>query len=73
MLKAQEVRAMSPDDRKKRLADINRELMQERGVQAMGGSTPSPGKIRTLRRERARILTIQREAQLGIRTPESKK
>jgi large subunit ribosomal protein L29 len=73
MLKAAEVRNMSPDDRAKRLAEINRELMQERGVQAMGGSTPSPGKIRTLRRERARILTIQREAQLGIRAPEPKK
>ena len=67
MLKADEVRSMSPDDRKTRLAEINRELMQERGVQAMGGSTPSPGKIRTLRRERARILTIQRELELGIR------
>ena len=41
-------------------------------MQAMGGSTPSPGKIRTLRREIARILTIQREAELGLHT-ESKK
>jgi large subunit ribosomal protein L29 len=46
--------------------------MQERGVQAMGGSTPSPGKIRTLRREIARILTIDREVQLGL-VRESKK
>lgn len=73
MLSATEVRALSPDDRKTRLAELKRELMQERGVQAMGGSTPSPGKIRTLRREIARILTIEREAQLGIRSPESKK
>ena len=72
MLSATEVRALSPDDRKSRLAELKRELMQERGVQAMGGSTPSPGKIRTLRREIARILTIEREAQLGIRA-ESKK
>ena len=72
MLSATEVRALSTDDRKTRLAELRRELMQERGVQAMGGSTPSPGKIRTLRREIARILTIQRELQLGIRT-ESKK
>ena len=72
MLGAQEVRALSPDDRKTRLAELRRELMQERGVQAMGGSTPSPGKIRTLRREIARILTIQREVELGLHT-ESKK
>jgi large subunit ribosomal protein L29 len=72
MLSAQEVRSLSPDDRKSRLAELKRELMQERGVQAMGGSTPSPGKIRTLRREIARILTIQREVELGLHT-ESKK
>ena len=72
MLSATEVRALSADDRKTRIAELKRELMQERGVQAMGGSTPSPGKIRTLRREIARILTIEREIVLGIRT-ESKK
>ncbi|HET6398624.1 MAG TPA: 50S ribosomal protein L29 [Candidatus Thermoplasmatota archaeon] len=66
MLRAQEIRDMSAEDRSKRLDELRRELMQERGVQAMGGSTPSPGKIRTLRRQIARILTIQREAQLGI-------
>ena len=68
MLKAPEIRQMSPDDRVKRLRELQRELMQERGVQAMGGSTPSPGKIRTLRREIARIKTIAREVQLGIRS-----
>ena len=72
MLSATEVRALSPDDRKARLVELKRELMQERGVQAMGGSTPSPGKIRTLRREIARILTIDREVQLGF-VRESKK
>ncbi|HUR25473.1 MAG TPA: 50S ribosomal protein L29 [Candidatus Thermoplasmatota archaeon] len=72
MLSAPEVRALNADDRKARLAELKRELMQERGVQAMGGSTPSPGKIRTLRREIARILTIQREVELGLHT-ESKK
>ncbi|MEA3136063.1 MAG: large subunit ribosomal protein [Thermoplasmata archaeon] len=72
MLSAPEVRALNVDDRQARLVELKRELMQERGVQAMGGSTPSPGKIRTLRREIARILTIQREVELGLHT-ESKK
>ncbi|HEX2065858.1 MAG TPA: 50S ribosomal protein L29 [Candidatus Thermoplasmatota archaeon] len=67
MLKADEVRAMGVADRKARLAELQRELMQERGVQAMGGSTPNPGKIRTLRREIARILTIGNEERLGLR------
>jgi large subunit ribosomal protein L29 len=73
MLKAHEVRALSVEDRKARLAELRRELMQERGVQAMGGSTPNPGKIRTLRREIARIHTIDRENALGIRRKESAK
>ncbi|MCA1818799.1 MAG: 50S ribosomal protein L29 [Halobacteriales archaeon] len=66
MLKAHEVRGQTVEERKARLAELQRELMQERGVQAMGGSTPNPGKIRTLRREIARIHTINREIQLGI-------
>ncbi len=67
MLKATEVRAMPKEDRKSRLSELRRDLMQERGVQAMGGSTPNPGKIRTLRREIARILTIQNEDVHGIK------
>lgn len=65
MLKPEEIRQMSLDERRDRLRELRNELMQERGVQAMGGSTPSPGKIRTLRRQIARILTIQREEQLA--------
>jgi ribosomal protein L29 len=60
MLKAHEVRAQTVEERK------------ARGVQAMGGSTPNPGKIRTLRREIARIHTIDRENQLGIRREPAK-
>ena len=70
MLKANEVRAMPKDDRKTRLSELRRELMQERGVQAMGGQPANPGHIRTLRREIARILTINNEDVHGIvRTP----
>lgn len=65
MLKPDEIRQMSVQERRDRLRELRNELMQERGVQAMGGSTPSPGKIRTLRRQIARILTIQREEQLA--------
>ena len=66
MLKANEVRSMPKEDRKTRLSELRRDLMQERGVQAMGGSAVNPGKIRTLRREIARILTIQNEDVHGI-------
>src|SRR2546422_11265412 len=45
--------------------------MHERGVPAMGGAPPNPGKIRALRKNIARILTIMREEELagGAGTP----
>jgi len=65
MLNAAEIRELNPVARKERLNELRHELMQERGVQAMGGSTPNPGKIRTIRRQIARILTINREEELA--------
>lgn len=66
-LKADEIRKMNGDDRAKSLKDLRQELVHERGVAAMGGSPPSPGKIRQIRRQIARILTIRNEETLGIR------
>ena len=61
VLKAKEIRAFNPEERKEKLLELKRELMHERGVAAMGGSPPSPGKIRQLRTSIARLLTIMRE------------
>lgn len=72
-VKPEEVRKMNADDRFKTLTDLRKELQHERGVAAMGGSPPSPGKIRQIRRQIARILTIQHEERLGIRGQKEKK
>jgi large subunit ribosomal protein L29 len=61
VLKAKEIRGLSAEDRQKKLHELREELMHERGLSAMGGSTPSPGKIRQLRMSIARLLTIMRE------------
>lgn len=61
VLKAKEIREFTPDERHEKLEELKRELMHERGVAAMGGSPPSPGKIRQLRTSIARLLTIMRE------------
>jgi large subunit ribosomal protein L29 len=61
VLKAKEIREFTPDERQDKLEELKRELMHERGVAAMGGSPPSPGKIRQLRTSIARLLTIMRE------------
>jgi len=61
VLKTEEIRGFTPQERLDKLEELKRELMHERGVAAMGGSPPSPGKIRQLRTSIARILTIMRE------------
>jgi len=52
---------MDADARAKKLTELRDDLMHERGVAAMGGAPPSPGKIRALRKNIARILTITRQ------------
>lgn len=61
VLKIKEIRGFSTDERKKKLKELKAELMHERGVSAMGGSSPSPGKIRQIRTSIARILTVMQE------------
>ncbi len=61
VLKSKEIREFTPDERKDKLEELKRELMHERGIAAMGGSPPSPGKIRQLRIAIARLLTIMLE------------
>jgi large subunit ribosomal protein L29 len=61
VLKAKEIRQFTPEERREKLEELKRELMHERGVAAMGGSPPSPGKIRQLRMEIAKLLTIMQE------------
>jgi len=61
VLKAKEIREFTPEKRREKLAELKSELMHERGVAAMGGSPPSPGKIRQIRMEIAKLHTIMRE------------
>jgi large subunit ribosomal protein L29 len=61
VLKAKEIREFTHEQKLEKLEELKRELMHERGVAAMGGSPPSPGKIRQIRMEIAKLLTIMRE------------
>jgi len=60
-LKAKEIRKMSKEDLRKKYNEMKEELMRERGISAMGGAPPSPGKIESLKRQIARIETVLRE------------
>ena len=61
VLNAKEIREFTPEERREKLEELKRELMHEKGVAAMGGSPPSPGKIRQIRMSIAKMLTVMRE------------
>ena len=60
-MKTKELRELSSQDRVAKLKETRNELMNARGVAAMGGAPRNPGEIRKLRTTIARILTIERE------------
>lgn len=66
-MKTKELREMSPADRRARLEETRRELMNARGVAAMGGAPRNPGEIRKLRTTIARILTIDNQEESKAR------
>ncbi len=69
LLRTKEIRGMNLEERKSRLKDLRDELMHERGVAAMGGAPPSPGKIRALRKNISRVLTVlaEQEGSEGVK------
>ena len=64
ILKPEEIRRMTPEERMKKLEELRREVIRLRGQAKMGGAIPNAGRIKEIRRAIARILTIMREDQL---------
>lgn len=67
LIRMKELRAMRPEDVRAKFKELSDELMHERGIAAMGGAPASPGKIRALRTNIARIHTVMREQELAKR------
>lgn len=63
-MKIWEIRSMSDEDLKKRLDELKLELIRLK-TQAALGTLDNPGKIRTIRKTIARILTVLRERELS--------
>lgn len=61
LLKAKDIRNMPDDEKKETLRKLRDDLLHERGQAAMGGAPESPGRIRALRKNIARILTVMNE------------
>ena len=60
-MKAKEIRAIDKKDLNKRLSELRLELMKDIGNVKRGRAIKNPGKIRVLRKDIARILTVKRE------------
>jgi large subunit ribosomal protein L29 len=56
-----DLRALTDEELRRRIADDENTLLRERGVAAMGGAPPSPGRMRALRTNVARALTVLSE------------
>ncbi len=65
-LTPQDIRKLTPNERKKRLQELYDELSSVRVDLATGGGTDNPYRMRAVKKAIARILTIQREEELGV-------
>ncbi len=61
-MKAEEARGLSEKEREEKITDINQEIFNLR-LQLATGKIENPSRIRFLRRDIARLKTIQKETQ----------
>jgi len=66
-MKAKEITTMSPADIEQKVVELKQELSKERASIASGTKSENPGKIRKLRRDVARLLTIKRQKEGSVR------
>ena len=64
-LKAKQVRALTKDERVKKLRELQNELLIERGKVSTLGQGKSAGRVNALRKQVARVLTVMREKDEG--------
>lgn len=58
-LTAKKIREMTQEERKEALDSLKDTLLKERSAVAMGGAPKSPGTIKSVRRQIARIMTVE--------------
>jgi len=67
LLKPDEIRKMSKEEREKKLQELRLELLKLRTTISMGGALENPARVREIKKAIARILTIQGEEELKER------
>ena len=71
-MKAQEIRDLAEKERQEKVSDLSQEIFNLR-FQLATGKIENPSRLKSLRRDIARIKTIQREAREGISNPVEEK
>lgn len=66
LLRMKELRALTDEELRRKVADAENDLLRERGIAAMGGAPPSPGRMRALRTNVARSLTVLSERENAV-------
>ncbi|WNY24037.1 hypothetical protein MmiHf6_13620 [Methanimicrococcus hongohii] len=61
ILRTNDIRKMSADERIDEIKKLNDELIRERALTSAGGAPENPGRIGEIKRTIARIKTIQVE------------
>jgi len=64
ILRNKEIRAMSSEDRRKKIVELQTELVRLKTMVKAGGSIDNPSRIRELRKTIARLLTIEKEPKI---------
>lgn len=62
LIRKREIRQMPVEERRKKIDELNNELVKLRTRVASGGTIENPGRIKEIRRTIAKIMTIDREA-----------
>ncbi len=60
-LKANQLRKMSKDEIAERVKELKENLLRQRASVAMGGSPLNPGLIKSIRKQLARVKTVEHE------------
>ncbi len=67
ILRIEEIRKMSREERERRLNELRAELVRLKTMVKAGGAVEKPARIREIRRTIARILTVNNEEDKKIR------
>ena len=71
-MKAEEIRDLSDKERQEKVVDLGQEIFNLR-FQLATGKIENPSRLKSLRRDIARIKTIQKEIAAGLSRPDEEK